>query len=113
MTQTLAASARDSAHEVKITRWVAMVAGLLGFVLSVLTPLLPVVQTTAVLNWPQGGELNNVSAPLISQTPVSMTARLTLVAAGASSVVAPATRLRRWRVAADFGTADAISRDQG
>lgn len=74
MTQTLVASARDSAHEVKITRWVAMVAGLLGFVLSVLTPLLPVVQTTATLNWPQGGQLNNVTAPFISQTPVSMTA---------------------------------------
>ncbi len=74
MTQTLAASARESAQEVKITRWVAIVAGLLGFVLSILTPLLPVVQTTATLNWPQGGQLNNVTAPLISQTPVSMTA---------------------------------------
>ncbi len=74
MTQTLAASVRESAHEVKITRWVAMVAGLVGFVLSILTPLLPVVQTTAMLNWPQGGQLNNVTAPLISQTPVSMTA---------------------------------------
>ena len=74
MTQTLATSARESAHEVKITRWVAIVAGLLGFVLSILTPLLPVVQTTAMLNWPQGGQLNNVTAPLISLTPVSMTA---------------------------------------
>jgi len=72
MTQTLAA--RESAPEVKITRWVAVVAGLLGFVLSILTPLLPVVQTTATLNWPQGGQLTNVTAPLISQTPVSMTA---------------------------------------
>ncbi len=74
MTQTLAASARAAAPEVKITRWVAIVAGLLGFVMAILTPLLPVVQTTATLNWPQGGQLNNVTAPLISQTPVSMTA---------------------------------------
>ena len=37
MTQTLAASARASADEVRITRWVAIVAGLLGFVLSILT----------------------------------------------------------------------------
>ena len=58
----------------KITRWVATIAGLLGFVLSVLTPLLPVVQTTATLNWPQDGQLNNVTAPLISLAPVSMTA---------------------------------------
>jgi len=74
MTQTLAASARESAQDVKITRWLATIAGLLGFVLAILTPLLPVVQTTGTLNWPQGGQLNNVTAPLISQTPVSLTA---------------------------------------
>ena len=61
-------------RDVKIARWVATIAGLIGFVLSVLTPLLPVVQTTATLNWPQAGQLNNVTAPLISQTPVTMTA---------------------------------------
>ena len=60
-------------REVRIARWVATIAGLIGFVLSVATPLLPVVQTTATLNWPQNGELANVTAPLISQTPVSMT----------------------------------------
>ena len=74
MTQTLAASARESDRQVNVTRWVATVAGLLGFVLSVLTPLLPVVQTTATLNWPQGGQLANVTSPLISLSPVSMTA---------------------------------------
>ncbi len=58
---------------IRVTRWVAMIAGLIGFVLSVATPLLPVVQTTATLNWPQGGQLNDVTAPLISQVPVSMT----------------------------------------
>jgi arabinosyltransferase B len=58
---------------VKITRWVATIAGLIGFVLSVATPLLPVVQTTATLNWPQTGQLANVTAPLISQTPVTTT----------------------------------------
>ena len=73
-TQTLAARAHDSAHEVKVIRWVATIAGLLGFVLAVLTPLLPVVQTTATLNWPQNGQLSNVTAPLISLTPVSVTA---------------------------------------
>ena len=72
MTQTLRPSDHDAADDVKITRWVATIAGLLGFVLSVLTPLLPVVQTTATLNWPQDGKLNNVSAPLISQAPVSL-----------------------------------------
>ena len=74
MTATLTANARNSANELSITRWVAVVAGLLGFVLALLTPLLPVVQTTATLNWPQNGQLTNVTAPLISLTPVSMTA---------------------------------------
>ena len=62
--------------DVRITRWVATIAGLLGFVLSVATPLLPVVQTTATLNWPQSGQLNNVTAPLITQTPVTMTVKV-------------------------------------
>ncbi|MDP9167710.1 MAG: arabinosyltransferase domain-containing protein, partial [Actinomycetota bacterium] len=56
------------------TRWVAMIAGLIGFVLSVLTPLLPVVQTSATLNWPQAGQVGNVTAPLITLTPVRMSA---------------------------------------
>jgi arabinosyltransferase B len=61
------------ARDVRVTRWVATIAGLIGFVLSVATPLLPVVQTTATLNWPQHGQMANVTAPLISQTPVTMT----------------------------------------
>ncbi|MDQ2637204.1 MAG: arabinosyltransferase domain-containing protein, partial [Actinomycetota bacterium] len=69
-TMTRAAMSRD----VKVARWVATIAGLLGFVLSVATPLLPVVQTTATLQWPQHDQLNNVTSPLISLTPVSMTA---------------------------------------
>ncbi len=63
-----------SGGNVQLTRWVATIAGLIGFVLSVATPLLPVVQTTAMLNWPQGGQLNSVTAPLISLTPVDVQA---------------------------------------
>jgi arabinosyltransferase B len=61
------------ARDVRATRLVATIAGLLGFLLSIATPLLPVVQTTATLTWPQHGQLANVTAPLISQTPVAMT----------------------------------------
>lgn len=61
-------------NDVKIARWVATIAGLLGFLMAVAVPLLPVTQTTATLNWPQGGQLSNVTAPLISQAPVSLTA---------------------------------------
>ena len=68
-----AATARDGRDDVRVTRWVATIAGLIGFVLAVATPLLPVVQTTATLNWPQNGQLNSVAAPLISLTPVDVT----------------------------------------
>ena len=66
----------ETRGDVNAARWVATIAGLVGFVLSVLTPLLPVVQTTATLNWPQNASLTNVTAPLISQVPVSLTASI-------------------------------------
>lgn len=50
---------------------VAAVTGLLGVLLAVLTPLLPVNQTTAQLNWPQEGR-GSVSAPLVAFVPVDM-----------------------------------------
>ncbi|KGI71208.1 arabinosyltransferase domain-containing protein [Mycolicibacterium rufum] len=62
--------------DVKVARWVATIAGLLGFVLAVATPLLPVTQTTATLNWPQQDRFENVTAPLISQAPVTLTASI-------------------------------------
>ena len=62
--------------DVKVARWVATIAGLLGFVLAVATPLLPVIQTTATLNWPQQDRLANVTAPLIAQAPVSLSASI-------------------------------------
>ncbi|AZA10462.1 arabinosyltransferase domain-containing protein [Corynebacterium gerontici] len=48
----------------------AIITGLLGFLLFILTPFLPVNQTQASLQWPQGGNLNSVNAPLESYTPV-------------------------------------------
>lgn len=74
MTVTTDALKTEATRDVRVTRWVAKIAGLIGFVLSVATPLLPVVQTTAMLNWPQQGQLNSVTAPLISLTPVDFTA---------------------------------------
>jgi arabinosyltransferase B len=65
-----------AADTVQATRWVATIAGLIGFLLSVATPLLPVVQTTADLNWPQNGQLKSVTAPLISLTPVDFHAEV-------------------------------------
>lgn len=56
------------------TRWVAIIAGLVGFVASMLIPVLPVVQTTASLQWPQDSQLGSVTAPLIALAPVSLEA---------------------------------------
>ncbi|WP_347133247.1 arabinosyltransferase domain-containing protein [Mycobacterium sp. DL] len=49
----------------RTARLIAIVAGLLGTLLAIATPLLPVNQTTAELNWPQDGVLGSVNAPLI------------------------------------------------
>ena len=73
MTVTQEQAATRTRDNVRVTRWVATIAGLIGFVLSVATPLLPVEQTTAMLNWPQNGQLNSVTAPLISLSPVDVT----------------------------------------
>lgn len=55
----------DTGTNHRITRLVATVAGLLGALLAIATPLLPVSQTTAQLNWPQNGTFASVDAPLI------------------------------------------------
>ena len=52
---------------------VAIGAGLLGVVLALATPLLPVKQTTAQLNWPQNGVFSSVTAPLISYVATDLT----------------------------------------
>jgi arabinosyltransferase C len=56
----------EAAGNYRAARIAAVVAGLLGALLAIATPLLPVKQTTAQLNWPQDGVLNSVTAPLIS-----------------------------------------------
>ncbi|MEV6215618.1 arabinosyltransferase domain-containing protein [Nocardia sp. NPDC051833] len=54
---------------------VALVCGLLGFVLALLTPLLPVRQDRASLDWPQPGA-TSVEAPLVSYVPQQLDAQL-------------------------------------
>src|SRR6201994_419936 len=58
-------SSTDAGANYRIARVVAVVAGLLGTLLAIATPVLPVEQTTAQLNWPQNGVLGSVDAPLI------------------------------------------------
>ncbi|MDI9903949.1 hypothetical protein QM716_29225, partial [Rhodococcus sp. IEGM 1409] len=53
-----------------------MIAGLLGFVLALAPPLLPVVQTTATVNWPQTGVIGDVEAPLMAQVAIVVNASI-------------------------------------
>ncbi|MFW0797018.1 arabinosyltransferase domain-containing protein [Gordonia sp. CPCC 205515] len=53
---------------------VAIITGLLGFLLALATPLMPVKQTTAEISWPQNGTVGSVAAPLISYVPIDLDA---------------------------------------
>ncbi|WP_454194525.1 arabinosyltransferase domain-containing protein [Nocardia sp. Marseille-Q1738] len=57
------------------SRLIALVSGLLGFLLALLTPLLPVRQDRASLDWPQSGS-TSVTAPLVSYEPLRFDATL-------------------------------------
>lgn len=53
-------------------RRTAILGGLLGFLLFLTVPFLPVNQTQTSLSWPQGGSLNSVTAPLMAQAPAEL-----------------------------------------
>lgn len=50
----------------------ASVFGILGALLAIIVPLLPVVQTTSHVSWPQDRDLNPVSVPLVAYYPQQM-----------------------------------------
>ncbi|WP_460721664.1 arabinosyltransferase domain-containing protein [Nocardia heshunensis] len=52
-------------------RLIALVSGLLGFLLAAITPILPVNQDRPTLQWPQG-DTANVDAPLVSYVPLNL-----------------------------------------
>ncbi|OBH24825.1 arabinosyltransferase [Mycobacterium sp. E342] len=78
----------DTGGNHRIARLVATVAGLLGALLAIATPLLPVNQTTAQLNWPQNGAFQSVDAPLIGYVATDLNVTVPCQAA-AGLVVAP------------------------
>ncbi|WP_182347062.1 arabinosyltransferase domain-containing protein [Tomitella gaofuii] len=53
-------------------RAIAVVAGLVGLLLALAVPFLPVTQTTAHLSWPQGGTVAPVTAPLVTYAPTDL-----------------------------------------
>ncbi|MFD4403647.1 arabinosyltransferase domain-containing protein [Nocardia sp. NPDC058499] len=70
-------------------RLLALVSGLLGFVLAILAPVLPVRQDETVLEWPQAGA-TDVEAPLVSYQPLrlNLTVPCPVAAAAEGTVVA-------------------------
>ncbi|MDT5207996.1 MAG: arabinosyltransferase, partial [Mycobacterium sp.] len=71
----------------RTARLIAIVAGLLGAALAIASPLLPVTQTTAQLNWPQNGELQSVNAPLIGYVATDLT--ITVPCSAAAGLAGP------------------------
>lgn len=71
-TDTAPGTSTAAPDRTRLWRIVAVVAGLIGAVLAISMPLLPVKQTTAELNWPQNDSVGNVSAPLASFVPIDM-----------------------------------------
>ena len=65
-----------TSRDFSTARLIAVIAGVLGAIFAVATPFLPVSQTTAEVNWPQGGTIGNVEAPLMSQVPVDLRASI-------------------------------------
>ncbi|MAU83797.1 MAG: arabinosyltransferase [Gordonia sp.] len=61
---------------VRRARVVAIITGLLGFLMALATPLMPVHQTTAQISWPQGEQVESVAAPLISYVPIDLDVRV-------------------------------------
>jgi arabinosyltransferase C len=87
--------AADKGRASRLLRLAVAVFGLLGALCALAVPLLPVIQDTAVITWPNSKHLAPVNAPLVTFQPQNLTA--TIPCAAASSVDArfaqPATLL--------------------
>ncbi|MFC7962675.1 arabinosyltransferase domain-containing protein [Rhodococcoides kroppenstedtii] len=64
-----------AARSVRTARLVAVVTGVLGTLLALVTPFLPVEQDAATISWPSG-DFESVSAPLVSYRPLALDATI-------------------------------------
>ena len=80
-------SVSDTGSNYRIARLVAIVAGLLGALMAIATPVLPVDQTTAQLNWPQHGTFGSVDAPLIGYVATDL--NITVPCSAAAGLAGP------------------------
>ncbi|MPZ64834.1 MAG: arabinosyltransferase [Pseudonocardiaceae bacterium] len=70
-------------------RLAATVLGLLGALLAIAVPLLPVVQDTAVINWPAGDGVAPVNAPLAAYQPQELSATVPCATAASLDARSP------------------------
>ncbi|MGY1897349.1 arabinosyltransferase domain-containing protein [Nocardia gipuzkoensis] len=57
-------------------RLIAVVTGLIGALLAVAVPFLPVRMDAAAIAWPEAGAVNSVAAPLVSYAPTRLSAHV-------------------------------------
>ncbi|MDQ4011815.1 MAG: arabinosyltransferase domain-containing protein [Actinomycetota bacterium] len=72
---------RGGARSHRRRRFAAAVFGVLGVLLAIAVPLLPIVQGTTTITWPGPGPLAPVNAPLVTFQPQSLTATIPCAAA--------------------------------
>ncbi len=75
---------RSGVRAARLLRLAAAVFGVLGALLAVAVPLLPVIQDTTVITWPRPGNLAPVNAPLVIFQPQSLTATIPCAAAASA-----------------------------
>jgi len=59
-------------NRLRAARLITVVSGLLGFVLALTIPFLPVRQEVAAVQWPQNGRFDSIDAPLVTYTPLTL-----------------------------------------
>jgi arabinosyltransferase C len=72
-----------------LLRLAAAVFGLLGALLAIAVPLLPVIQDTTVITWPRAGHLVPINAPLVAYQPQNLTATIPCAAAASLDARSP------------------------
>jgi arabinosyltransferase C len=77
------------ARPARLLRLAAAVFGLLGALIAVAVPLLPVIQDTTVITWPRPGHLAPVNAPLVGFQPQNLTATIPCAAAASVDARSP------------------------